>query len=179
MVNQPSFLPACSHRRCQSNERTCLYRYQYSCEKSHFLLKGKFLLIIIINRCPFRRFLIGEYLEIVLFCFVFSSSSFVYFEREMMESDVISTKNWIYRRFFLSTIPSASRLFCCNTFDGFTFGQIEFDNDDQLICQSVDISHLTWQINQLSWLPNTIFRPSRKQISYEEEHSRNSPIDFF
>jgi hypothetical protein len=42
-----------------------------------------------------------------------------------MESDV--KNNWIYRRFFLSNIRSASRLFCCNTSDGFTFGQINLD----------------------------------------------------
>ena len=102
---------------------------------------------------------------------LFSSSLPQSFEGEEMESDVVLTTNLIYRRFFLSTNPFASRLFCCNTFDGFTFGQIEFDDDDQLICQSVNIQQIGFQINQLSWLPNTIFRPSRKQISYELNHS--------
>ena len=76
-----------------------------------------------------------------------------------MESD-----NWIYRRFFLSNIPTAPRLFCCNTSDGFTFGQIYFDND-QLNCEPVDSNHSGFQINHLCWFPNTVCRPSRKQIS--------------
>lgn len=91
---------------------------------------------------------------------------FFFDEHFFMSSDVILTTNWISRRFFLSTNPSASRLFCCNTVDGFTFGQIDFNDDDQLICQSVNIQQSGFQINQLSWLSNTIFRPSRKQISY-------------
>jgi hypothetical protein len=47
--------------------------------------------------------------------------------RYKMESDVTLTNTWVYRRFFLSNIRSAPRLFCCNTSDGFTFGQINFD----------------------------------------------------
>jgi len=80
-----------------------------------------------------------------------------------MESDVTLTNDWIYRRFFLSNIPSAPRLFCCNTSNGFTFGQINLDNDE-LICESVEENHSGFQINHLCWLPNTIYRPSRKQI---------------
>ncbi len=80
-----------------------------------------------------------------------------------MESDETLTNDWIYRRFFLSNIPSAPRLFCCNTSDGFTFGQINIDNDE-LVCESVDINHFGFQINHLCWFPNTIYRPSRKQI---------------
>ena len=44
-----------------------------------------------------------------------------------MESDVTQTNDWVYRRFFLSNIRSAPRLFCCNTPNGFTFGQINLD----------------------------------------------------
>ncbi len=80
-----------------------------------------------------------------------------------MESDVRLTNDWIYRRFFLSNIRSAPRLFCCNTSDGFTFGQINLDNDE-LVCEPVDINHLGFQIDHLCWLSNTVYRPSRKQI---------------
>lgn len=44
-----------------------------------------------------------------------------------MESDVTLTDDWVYRRFFLSNLRSAPRLFCCNTADGFTFGQLNLD----------------------------------------------------
>lgn len=80
-----------------------------------------------------------------------------------MESDVTVRNDWVYRRFFLSNIPSAPRLFCCNTSDGFTFGEINFDHDE-FICQSTNINHIGFQINHLSWLSDTIYRPSRKQI---------------
>jgi hypothetical protein len=49
-----------------------------------------------------------------------------------MESDVTLTNDWVYRRFFLSNIGSAPRLFCCNTPNGFTFGQINLDVSDDL-----------------------------------------------
>lgn len=44
-----------------------------------------------------------------------------------MESDVSLAQNWRSRRFFLSNIRSAPRLFCCNTSNGFTFGEINLD----------------------------------------------------
>ncbi|CAF3534953.1 unnamed protein product [Rotaria socialis] len=80
-----------------------------------------------------------------------------------MKSDVAVTNDWVYRRFFLSNIDSAPRLFCFNTSDGFTFGQINLDNDE-LVCESVDTNHFGFQINHLCWLSNTVYRPSRKQI---------------
>ncbi|CAF0947571.1 unnamed protein product [Adineta ricciae] len=80
-----------------------------------------------------------------------------------MESDVTVTNAWVHRRFFLSNLRSASRLFCCNTSDGFTFGQINLDNDE-LICEPVDTNHFGFQINHLCWLPYTTHRPSQKEI---------------
>ena len=44
-----------------------------------------------------------------------------------MEPDVGLSNDWVHRRFFLSTIPSAPGLFCCNTCDGFTIGQLNLD----------------------------------------------------
>ncbi len=57
-----------------------------------------------------------------LFCILLDK----YSDRKM-ESDVTLTNDWVYRRFFLSNIRSAPRLFCCNTPNGFTFGQINLD----------------------------------------------------
>ena len=44
-----------------------------------------------------------------------------------MEPDATLSNDWVHRRFFLSNIRSAPRLFCCNTFDGFTIGQLNLD----------------------------------------------------
>lgn len=80
------------------------------------------------------------------------------------DETTVRRSNWIYRRFFLSNLPLASKLFCFNHSNGFTFGEIELFNDE-LQCQIIETNQSGLQINHLCWLPNTICRPSKKQIS--------------
>ncbi|CAF0753394.1 unnamed protein product [Didymodactylos carnosus] len=82
-----------------------------------------------------------------------------------MSSDV-KIQKWIDRRFFLSTNEAASRLFCFNTSDGFMFGNIFLDNDNTFSCEEVETNHFGYNLSQICWLSNTVYRPSQKYISF-------------